>query len=81
MDKSKWFYPHDVYSIYSSFLFESQGNFLNVDRKIQQNASELFKFLEIDSEPTPELVVKHLLFSSKKQKPVTPQIYESLIGM
>ena len=77
-DESKWFSPPNVYSIYSSFLFDSQGNFLNVDRKIQQNANELFKFLEIESEPTPDLVVKHLLFSSQLHKPVTPQIYEYL---
>lgn len=77
-DESEWFTPSDLFSIYSSFLFDSQGNFLNVDRKIQQNANELFKFLEIESEPTPDLVVKHLLYSSQLHKPVTPQIYEYL---
>jgi len=74
-DESKWFNAHEVYSIYSSFLFESQGNFLNVERKVQQNANELFKFLGIESEPTPDLVVRHLLHSSLNRKPITQEVY------
>lgn len=79
-DESEWFTPSDVFSVYSSSIFESQGNFLNIDRKIQfqQNTNDLFRFLEIESEPTPDLVVKHLLFSSQKLEPVKPQIYEYL---
>lgn len=74
-DTSKWFDAQSVYSIYSSFLFESQGNFLNVDRKIQQNANDFFKFLGIESEPNPDQVVKHLLYCSQFGKPITQEVY------
>jgi hypothetical protein len=77
----EWFFPRDVYSIFQSFLFESQGNFLKIDRKIQQNANDFFKFIGIESEPDPELVVNHLLFSSHNNKPINTEIYVFLTRM
>lgn len=77
-DHSKWFDLQDVYSIYSRDLFESVGNFLLVDYPIQRNSSDFFQFLGIKSEPTPDLVVKHLLASSENNKPITNRIYEYL---
>jgi hypothetical protein len=74
-DVSKWFDVRNVYTIYSSFLFESQGNFLHVERKIQQNANDFFKFLGIESEPNPEQVVRHLLYCSQFGKPITQEVY------
>jgi len=71
----EWLLPRDVYSIFQSFLFESQGNFLKIDRKIQQNANDFFKFIGIESEPDPELVVNHLLFSCNNNKPINTEIY------
>ncbi len=50
-------------------------NFLKIDRLVQQKGSDLIRFLGIKSEPTTEQVVKHLLFSSEKGKPITQEIY------
>ena len=77
-DNSQWFKPESVYSIYSKSIFESQGNFLSLEPKIQYqtNTGDFFKFLGIESQPTTDLVVKHLLFSSRKGSSVTAdQIY------
>lgn len=77
-DNSKWVGPQDVYSIYSKHLFESVGNFLNIEYSIQRNSSDFFQFLGIKSEPTPEQVVQHLIWSSENAHPITNQIYEFL---
>jgi hypothetical protein len=74
----QWFDAASVYSIYSRYLFDSQGNFLKIDRQVQQNGSDLIKFLGIKSEPTTEQVVKHLLFSSENRLPITQEIYVHL---
>lgn len=71
----QWFDVANVYAIYSSYLFESQGNFLKIDRQVQQKGSDLIRFLGIKSEPTTEQVVKHLLSSSEKGVPITQEIY------
>jgi hypothetical protein len=70
-----WFDAPSVFSVFSNHLFESQGNFLKVDRLIQQRGSEFVKFLNIESEPTTEQVVKHLLFMSERGKEITQEIY------
>lgn len=77
---SKWFSPENVYSIYSRDLFDSVGNFLLIDRKVQyqQNTNDFFRFLEIESEPTPAQVVQHLLWSSNNDQPITNRIYNFL---
>lgn len=76
--EEEWFDPKNVYSIYSQFLFASQGNFLDVERKIQQNASDFFKYLGIESEPKTELVVRHLLYCSEQKEPISTEIYVNL---
>jgi hypothetical protein len=71
----QWFDVASIYAIYSSYLFESQGNFLKIDRQVQQKGSDLIRFLGIKSEPSTDQVVKHLLFSSDKGIPITQEIY------
>lgn len=73
--KTTWCGVHEVYSVYSRFLFESQGNFLDLEFRVQQKANDLFKFLEIESEPEPVLVVNHILYSSQKGEPISSEIY------
>lgn len=76
-DPLNWYYPKNVNSIYSSYLFESQGNFLLFERETERasNVNEFFKYLGITSEPTPEQVVKHLLYSMKHDRGITDEIY------
>lgn len=77
-NQNLWFAPKDVYSIYQNYLFESQGNFLKIDRAIQQKGSELIKYLGIESEPSARQVVQHLLYVSEQEKPVNQQVYTFL---
>ncbi len=77
---TKWYDASGVYSVFSSYLFESQGNFLAIDRRLQQtrSGSDLLDFLGVKSEPTTELVVKHLLVMSDRGQEITQQIYDYL---
>jgi hypothetical protein len=72
---NSWFDAANVYSIYQSYLFESQGNFLKIERAVQQKGSEFIKYLGIESEPLTEQVVKHLLYMSEQGKAVNQEIY------
>jgi hypothetical protein len=71
----EWFAPIDVYAIYRKFIFESQGNFLEIDLKVQQKGSDLIKFLNINIEPSIVQVVKHLLYCSERKRPITQEVY------
>jgi hypothetical protein len=70
-----WFDVTGVYAVYSSYLFESQGNFLKIDVSLQRRGSELIRFLNIASEPSANQVVRHLLYMSERGKPITPEFY------
>jgi hypothetical protein len=74
-NSEEWFDSDDVFSIFSRYLFESQGNFLKFEVLVQQKGSELLKYLGVRSDPSPEQVVKHLLYSSEKGHGVTQEIY------
>jgi hypothetical protein len=73
-----WYSPRDVFTIYQSYLFESQGNFLRVDQPTQRRANELAKFLGMPTEPSVGLVVSHLLDCSKRNLPANQEIYTFL---
>jgi len=70
-----WYDVSSVYSIYSKYLFESQGNFLKIEQPIQTKGRDLIKFLGIESEPSTEQVVRHLLHLSEQGKPITQETY------
>ena len=70
-----WCKPKDVYAVFQSYLFESQGNFLKFDINTQRKNGELIRFLGINREPETEQVVQHLLYSSKRGETVNKQVY------
>jgi hypothetical protein len=70
-----WFKPFEVSAIYQRYLFESQGNFLKIDTRIQRQGSELIRFLGVQREPTTAQVVSHLLYCSQKGEAGTQEIY------
>jgi len=74
----RWFTATEVYNIFRKFLFESQGNFLAIDQATQGKGSDFIKFLAIETEPLPELVVRHLLCMSKNGDPLQKGFYEYL---
>lgn len=77
-NSNRWFKPSEVYSIYRSYLFESQGNFLRFSRPVQNVAKQLIEFLGIESEPSVQQVVDHLLYSSNRGQEVNKEVYTFL---
>ena len=77
-NSNRWFKPSEVYSTYRSYLFESQGNFLRFSRPVQKIANQLIEFLGIESEPSVQQVVDHLLYSSNRGQEVNKEVYTFL---
>ena len=77
-NSNRWFKPSEVYSIYRSYLFESQGNFLRFSHPVQINANQFIEFLGIESEPSVQQVVAHLLCSSDRGQEVNKGVYTFL---
>lgn len=74
----QWHSPDVLYSIFRDYLFRTEGNFLDIPRSIQSEASDFFKYLGVKQEPLPIFVVKHLLTCCDKQEPVNPEVYTFL---
>ena len=73
-DKSRWHQPRSLYAPYQSYLFESQAAVLDVptpDRKI-------LEFFGVSINPSPRLVVQHLLYCARRDEPVNPEVYRFL---
>jgi hypothetical protein len=77
-DATRWFLPKDVNSVFRSYLFESQGNFLQIDRRLQERGSDFLAYLGVNSEPTPMQMVRHLLWCSDRNQPVSQEVYRRL---
>ena len=77
-NREQWFKPQELYSVFRVYLFESQATFLDVPREIQNQVADLLKWLGVNIEPTPSLVVKHLLFCSERRTPVNKEVYRYL---
>ncbi len=73
-DTAQWHHPNSLYAPYRSYLFESQAKILNVP---SPNRSFL-EFLDVRIDPTPDLVVRHLLHYSDLEEPVNTEVYRFL---
>ena len=74
----QWFKPCEVYIIFQNYLFASQGNFLRIDRKIQEISRNFNRFLEINITPNAEQVVRHLLHCANDEESVNREVYTFL---
>jgi len=75
---NEWHSPDTLHSIFRDYLFKSQGNFLGFARTIQEEASDLIKFLGISAEPLPIYVVRHLLTCDESDERSIVEIYRFL---
>ena len=73
-DTTQWHHPNSLYAPNRSCLFESQAKILNIP---SPNRS-LLEFLDVRIEPTPDLVVRHLLHCSEHEEPVNTEVYRFL---
>lgn len=76
--KERWYKPEKLYTSFRDYLFESQGLFLDVTREKENVITDFLKWLGVNTEPTPLLVVKHLLNFSEQNKPVNKEVYSYL---
>lgn len=77
-EPERWHQPNELHAVFQSYLFESQANFLDVDRGTQVRAGELLVYLQIASSPNTEQVVAHLLDSSSVGRAVNQEVYRFL---
>ena len=75
-DTSQWHKPDFLYAPFRSYLFESQAKILDIPP--QNLNSSFLKFLGIRIEPSPDLVVRHLLHCADHEKPVNDEVYRFL---
>ncbi len=73
-----WYLPTEVYVIFQDYLFKSQGNFLRIDRKIQEISRNFYRYLGINRAPNTDQVVRHLLYCANKDEPVKNEVYTHL---
>lgn len=74
-DTSKWHEPGSLYAPYQSYLFDSQVEVLNVPPSTNR---DLLDFLGVNINPSPGLVVQHLLHCAERGMPVNREVYRFL---
>lgn len=77
-ETDRWHQPDKLYTVFRAHLFKSQGNFLAIERAIQEKSADFIKFLGIKNNPEPPQVVRHLLFCAKGGQPVNTDVYQFL---
>ncbi|NPA76917.1 MAG: DUF3883 domain-containing protein [Candidatus Diapherotrites archaeon] len=78
MDNDRWFLPNEVYADFQKYLFESQGNFLQIKNSVQRQAKEFIRFLGVKTTPEPDLVIRHLRYCAQHNIPVNKEVYKYL---
>ena len=74
-DRNHWHQPNALHAPYQSYLFESQAAVLDVP---QSTSREFLEFLGVHVNPSPGLVVKHLLYCAELDDPVNTEVYRFL---
>ena len=74
-DRSQWHLPNSLHAPYQSYLFESQAAVLDVSPTTNR---ELLEFLGVHINPSPSLVVQHLLHCAGRKEPVNTEVYRFL---
>lgn len=73
-----WQVPAHLYNIFRSYLFESQGVFIDLPYELQQDGSKFLEFLGVKSDPQVSMVVEHLKTCANTGSPVNTAVYEFL---
>jgi hypothetical protein len=75
----EWFRPDAIYSVFTDYLFLSQGRFLAFRREVQNDINRpLLVELGVESEPLVALVVGHLLAWAAESREVNKAVWEFL---
>ena len=74
-DSTRWYVPSELYATFREFLFSSQGNFLELPRRVQDQGAAFMAWLQVNREPPTELVVRHLMYCCEQNTPVNSEVY------
>ena len=77
-DASVWYRPDELFAAYNRSLFASQGRFLDVPVRAQQNIGVFLEWLGVNLSPRPFQVVRHLLRCSELDEEPPGGIYRWL---
>jgi hypothetical protein len=73
-----WHRPAEVYTVFREALFATQGQFLDLPLKVQQDAADFLHWLGVETNPSVPQVVDHLLTRARQQAPVSREVYFEL---
>lgn len=77
-DTDRWHAPQDVALSFQRHLFASEGRFLDLDLRAQQEGSDFLQALGCQRAPEPQQVVAHLLTCSGQDETVYRDVYRFL---
>jgi hypothetical protein len=70
--------PSGVHRTNQSYLFESQGTFIDLPRPVEDELAPSLRWLGVQGEPATELVVRHLLYAADRNEPVNKEVWTFL---
>jgi hypothetical protein len=76
-DKS-WHLPAEVHTVFREFLFATQGRFLDIPLKVQQDAADFLHWLGVETNPSVPQVIAHLIAEARQHIPVSREVYIEL---
>lgn len=73
-----WHRPAQMYTVFRETLFATQGRFLDVPQRVQQDAADFLHWLGVETNPSVSQVVAHLAARARQQAPVSREVYTEL---
>jgi len=73
-----WHRPAEVHTVFREVLFATQGRFLDLPLKVQQDAADFLHWLGVETNPSMSQVVDHLIARARQQAPVSRDVYLEL---
>src|SRR5271165_6140682 len=75
---STWHRPAQMYTVFRETLFATQGRFLDVPQRVQQDAADFLHWLGVETNPSGSQVVAHLAAKARQHAPVSREVYTEL---
>jgi len=74
-DSNAWHAPEQLDLVFREYLYESQGRFLDLPRRVQERGVDLLRWLGLSDDPTPEQVADHLRHCATTGQTPNREIY------
>jgi len=73
-----WHRPAELHTVFREVLFATQGRFLDLPLKVQQDAADFLHWLGVETNPSVSQVVDHLITRARQRAPVSRDVYLEL---